>query len=433
MATYSATWRDPIPRAVSSTGNTRLRFSITPTSWVVTQVGILLDWGGGEHTTVVIDGTESDYGYVMPRGAGEYLMVIKGAAVFESATTLPAAVTITADVVVQDPSDTSESGTAALTASTTVYAPPTVSITSPAEGATVNALPLVITWDVTDATGITGQHIQFYGLDDYFPDPAAREYTVPSDLIENDTSYFVEIVEYNGVGLSSRDGVNFSTHWAPPATPTARLNTIPTDLSVSITVFEGYVDGNEPATASLMVTRVTADGTRWVVASGLRSGETCIDPLPPLGADYSYAITAVTEAGTTSVATVGNRLGGCAWALNLGQRAAVCHLLGRNPSDRGGVEHGGELFHFADGGQAGGLPVFYPTTDRDRHGTLEVTAESRGQLFEVVRDVLAEPVCWLRDPFGRRWRAHVTAEWNVSRSERRLTLSWDEVRWGEAW
>lgn len=432
--TPSARWLDTIPRAVSSTGNTRLRFSITPTSWVVTQVGILLDWGGGEHTTVVIDGTESAYGYVLPRGAGEYLMVIKGASVFERATTLPAAVTITADVIVQDPSDSSESGTATLTASTTIYAPPTVTITSPAEGATVSALPLTITWDVTDATGISGQHIQFYGIDDYFPDPAAREYTLPSDLIENDTSYFVEIVAYNGVGLSSRDGVNFSTHWAPPATPTARTGTNHADLSVSVTVFEGYIDGNEPATSSLMVTRINPDGTRWVVASGLRSGETCIDPLPPLGVEYSYAVTAVTEAGTTSVATVTRTVESAAWALNFGATAGEVMTLVGNPKASYSLDQGGKAYHFADGGAGNGLPVWYGTTDRDESGTLSFDTKGP-QESDRLRELCREyPVAWIRDPFGHRWRAHVQPK--ISHGVGDLwaaSVTWDAVRYREAW
>lgn len=411
-----------------------MRFSITPTSWVVTQVGIMLDWGGGEHTTVVIDGTESAYGYVLPRSAGKYLMVIKGAAVFERATTLPAAVTITADVVVQDPSDSSASGTATLTASTTVYAPPTVTITSPAEGATVDALPLTITWDVTDDTGISGQVIQFWGIDDYFADPAAREYTIPSDLIENDTSYFVEIVASNGVGLSGRDGVNFTTHWAPPATPTARLNTIPADLSASITVFEGYIDGNEPATSSLMVTRVNADGTRWAVASGLRSGETCIDPLPPVGVEYSYAVTAVTEAGTTSVATVTHVVETRAWALNFGATAGEVMTFVGNPKASYSLDQGGKAYHFADGGAGGGLPVWYGTTDRDESGTLSFDTmlwHDSDRLRELCRQY---PVAWLRDPFGHRWRAHVQPKISHGIGEVwQVSINWDAVRFEEAW
>lgn len=320
----------------------------------------------------------------------------------------------------------------------TVAERPVVTITSPADGATITELPLIITWEVTDATGVSSQTVGVGAR-------SAPEYTfnAPSSqrsvtLTASDVSfadggsYPIWVDVRNGVGLSSSAQVTVNVSWTAPATPTVRYGRIYDDLSVLITVFEG--DGDEPETTSLMVTRINADGTRWVVASDLRSGNSCVDPLPPLNVEYSYEATAIAASGATARTTVSSLVESCAWwALNLGQRAAVCHLLGRNPSDRGGVEHGGEMFHFADGGQAGGLPVFYPTTDRDRHGTLEVTAESRDQLFEVVRDVLAEPVCWLRDPFGRRWRAHVTADWSVSRSDRRLTLAWDEVRWGEAW
>ena len=429
----SARWLDSIPRAVSSTGNTRLRFSITPSSWVVTQVGLEFAWDGGSYTAT-IDGTETADGYVLPRVAGHYLMVIKGASVFAGATTLPAAVTITADVVVQNPSDSSESGTAVLTASTTIYAPPTVTITSPAEGATISALPLTITWDVTDDTGISGQRIQFYGIDDYFPDPAAREYTLPSDLVENDTSYFVEIVASNGVGLSSRDGVNFTTHWAPPATPTARTNRNPADLSVRITVFEGYIDGTEPATTSLMVTRINADGTRWVVASGLASGETCIDPLPPLGVEYSYAITAVTEAGTTSVATVACTVESRSWALNFGADAGEVLMLYGNPKSSYGLDQSGEAYHFADGGMGAGMPVWYGLADRDRSGSLsfDVIGPADADRLEALCD--AHPVGWMRDPFGHRRHCVMTPKISHGVGQVwQLSISWDGVRWEEAW
>lgn len=431
MATaYSARWLDTIPRAVSSTGNTRLRFSITPTSWVVAQVGLEFVWDGGGYTTT-IDGTESADGYILPRSAGKYLMVIKGSSVFAGATTLPAAVTITADVSMQNPSDSSESGTAVLTESTTIYAPPTVTITSPAEGATVNALPITFTWDVTDATGISGQVIQFWGLDDYYPDPAARTYTIPSDLIENDTSYFVEIVASNGVGLSGRDGVNFTTHWAPPPTPTA---TVTTDAEAMTAIVTPTAGEGTPATDHFIVARVNADGTRWVIADNVESGESVTDPLPPLGVEYSYAVTAVTEAGTTSVATVTHVVETRAWALNFGATAGEVMTLVGNPKASYSLDQGGKAYHFADGGAGGGLPVWYGTTDRDESGTLSFDTKGP-QESDRLRELCREyPVAWIRDPFGHRWRAHVQPKITHGTGELwAASVTWDAVRYREAW
>lgn len=426
----SAQWLDTIPRAVSSTGNTRLRFSVTPTSWVVAQVGLEFVWDGGGYTTT-IDGTESADGYILPRGAGKYLMVIKGSSVFAGATTLPAAVTITANVSMENPSDSSESGTAVLTASSTIYAPPTINITSPTEGATVNALPITLSWDVTDATGISGQVIQFWGIDDYFADPAAREYTIPSDLIENDTSYFVEIVASNGVGLSGRDGVNFTTHWAPPPLPVVTVETDTEGVSVTVTATAGE---GTPATDHFIVARVNPDGTRWVIADDVQSGESVTDPLPPVGVEYSYAITAVTEAGTTSVANVARTVETTSWALNFGANASEVITLVGNPKASYSLDQGGEAYHFADGGAGGGLPVWYGTTDRDESGTLSFDTmlwHDSDRLRELCRQY---PVAWLRDPFGHRWRAHVQPKISHGIGEVwQVSINWNAVRWEEAW
>ena len=407
-----------------------MRFAVTPTSWAVTQVGLEFAWDGGSYTTT-IDATETADGYVLPRGAGEYLTVIKGASVFAGATTLPAAVTITANVSMQNPSDTSESDTAVLTASSTIYAPPVVNITSPAEGATVSALPLTITWDVTDATGITGQVIHFWGIDDYFPDAAARSYTLPNDLVENDTSYFIEIDASNGVGLIGRDGVNFSTHWAPPPLPVV---TVTSDTEAMTAIVTPTAGEGTPATDHFIVARVNADGTRWVIADDVASGESVTDPLPPLGVEYSYAITAVTEAGTTSVANVAHVVESTAWALNFGANASEAMTLVGNPKASYSLDQGGAAYHFADGGAGGGLPVWYGTTDRDESGTLSfdtVGPQDTDRLRDLCR---AYPVAWIRDPFGHRWRAHVQPKITHGTGELwAASVTWDAVRYREAW
>ena len=404
----------------------------------MTQVGLEFAWDGGGYTAT-IDGTETADGYVWPQGAGKYWMLIKGASVFAGATTLPAAVTITANVSMQNPSDTSESDTAVLTASTTIYAPPTLTITSPAEGATVNALPITLTWDVTDATGITGQYINLWKvvddvgweLDDYFPDVAARTYTISSSVIENDAQYLVNFRANNGVGLSSTAHVRFSTHWAPPPTPTATVTSDTEAMTATITPTAG---AGTPATDHFIVARVNADGTRWAIADNVESGESVTDPLPPLGVEYSYAVTAVTEAGTTSVATVAHVVETRAWALNFGASAGEVMTLVGNPKASYSLDQGGAAYHFADGGSGDGLPVWYGTTDRDESGTLSFDTmlwHDSDRLRELCRQY---PVAWLRDPFGHRWRAHVQPKishgigdtWQVS-------INWDAVRFEEAW
>lgn len=394
------------------------------------QVGLEFAWDGGGYSAIITEIQTAD-GYILWQGAGKYQMVFYGSSVFESVATLPAAVTITASVFMQNPSNPSESDTAVLTASTTVYAPPTVTITSPAEGATVSALPLTITWDVTDATGITGQVIHFWGIDDYFPDAAARSYTLPNDLVENDTSYFIEIDASNGVGLIGRDGVNFSTHWAPPPLPVV---TVTSDTEAMTAIVTPTAGEGTPATDHFIVARVNADGTRWAIADNVESGESVTDPLPPLGVEYSYAVTAVTEAGTTSVTTVTHTVETRAWALNFGANASEAMTLVGNPKASYSLDQGGAAYHFADGGAGNGLPVWYGTTDRDESGTLSFDTmlwHDSDRLRELCR---AYPVAWLRDPFGHRWRAHVQPKISHGIGEVwQVSINWDAVRFEEAW
>lgn len=247
----------------------------------------------------------------------------------------------------------------------------------------------------------------------------------------NDERYTLRYHALNGAGIASSDQVSFTTHWAPPPTPTVRTGTNHADLSVGITVFEGE---GTPATDHFIVARVNPDGTRWVVASGLRSGETCIDPLPPLGVEYSYAVTAVTETGTTSVATVARTVESSAWALNFGATAGEAMTLVGNPKASYSLDQGGKAYHFADGGAGNGLPVWYGTTDRDESGTISFDTkgpQDSDRLRELCRQY---PVAWIRDPFGHRWRAHVQPKISHGTGELwAASVTWDAVRYREAW
>lgn len=325
-----------------------------------------------------------------------------------------------------------------------VYERPVVVITSPAtDGTVVDTLPLGIAWEVTDPTGVSSQTVT---LSDASTGATVWEATVPSGTssvevhasdapsLTNGTAYALTVAVTGGSGLSASAVREFATDWAAPATPTARLNTIPADLSVSVTVFEGEGEGDEPATASLMVTRVGADGTRWVVASGMASGDTCVDPLPPLGVGYAYEVTASSETGATSLTTLTNVLSTRNWALNFGASAGEVMTLVGNPKASYSLDQGGAAYHVADGGAGGGLPVWYGTTDRDESGTLSfdtVGPEDTDRLRELCREY---PVGWIRDPFGHRWRAHVQP--TISHGKGDLwaaSVTWDAVRYREAW
>lgn len=191
----------------------------------------------------------------------------------------------------------------------------------------------------------------------------------------------------------------------------------------------------QPTIESVTVQRVNPDGTLWTVASGLQSGDTCIDPLPPLGVDYTYRAVASAASGATSSKEVSNRLGGCRWALNFGQAASACKLVGRNPSSSVSYEHGGELYHFARGFQnpEDMLPEFYPVGSIDANATLEFDAETRDEAKEIMALMFQYPVAWLRTPFGERRRVRVKPTYNLDRRTKRITVSYDLIRFGEAW
>ena len=189
-----------------------------------------------------------------------------------------------------------------------------------------------------------------------------------------------------------------------------------------------------PETESVTVQRVNPDGTTWTVASNLPLGGTCIDPLPPLGVEAKYLATASAQSGATASETYGITIGGREWVLNFGNAAQEFTELLGNPQASYTLEHGGESYHFADGGTGCGLPVFYPTTDRDENGSLSFDDEMNASPDELRELCRRNPVAWLRDPFGHRWRAHVSPStshgvgrlWNMG-------IDWSAVRWREAW
>lgn len=210
---------------------------------------------------------------------------------------------------------------------------------------------------------------------------------------------------------------------------------------------EMWVDGTEmeavlrpadyagqPTIQSVDVQRVNADGTVWTVATGLTVGGSCIDPLPPLGVPVTYRATSSAASGSTASGEFTETFGGREWVLNFGNAAQEHIGFVYNPQADLSLKQGGTPYHFADGGAGRGLPVFYPTTDRDYAGSLRFDTILYGDSDKVLDLCDRYPVAWLRDPFGHRWRAHVAP--SVSHGVGQIwpvTLSWDAMRFEEAW
>lgn len=191
---------------------------------------------------------------------------------------------------------------------------------------------------------------------------------------------------------------------------------------------------DQPTIQSVDVQRVNADGTAWTVATGLTVGGSCIDPLPPLGVPVTYRATSSAASGSTASGEFTETFGGRDWVLNFGNAAQEHVEFIYNPQADLSLAQGGKGYHFADGGAGNGLPVFYPTTDRDYAGTLKFDTILYGDSDKVLDLCDRYPVAWLRDPFGHRWRAHVAP--SVSHGVGQVwpvTLSWDAMRFEEAW
>lgn len=189
---------------------------------------------------------------------------------------------------------------------------------------------------------------------------------------------------------------------------------------------------DQPAADSIDVIRVNADGSTWTVASNLTMGDTVTDPLPPLGVDAVYKAVGKTSAGGMSEKLFMHGIPSTGWVLNFGDAAQETVGFIYNPQATMTLAQGGESYHFADGGMGGGLPVFYPTTDRDASGTLAFDTVLYGDSDRLLDLCRRYPVAWLRDPFGHRWRAHVRP--SVSHGVGQVwpvTLSWDAVRFEE--
>lgn len=164
--------------------------------------------------------------------------------------------------------------------------------------------------------------------------------------------------------------------------------------------------------SSFSVVRVLADGSQWLVADGLTDGQQAIDPLPPLNVDFSYLVTAYAETGVSSALIVPARVEAVLAAFNFGDAAATCELARLDPSWSHSPKRSGTLYHFADGGEAGGLPVPYGGADVDSTRSMGFTVLDPGQLRRLQELAAKYYTCWYRDVYGGR--ALCAVAWSFS-------------------
>ena len=176
---------------------------------------------------------------------------------------------------------------------------------------------------------------------------------------------------------------------------------------VSVSVYPVDVDEEPPtqlaATDRVRVERVNPDGTTWVVADALSDGESAVDPLPPLNTPFSYRLTAVSELGEAASADFPAAASAERAAFNFGHRASECVEVELNPDWNQSTERSSTLYHFADGGESGGLPVAYGGPDLDRSRSQGFTLISKADLARIQRLADGHPTFWYRDPYGGRY------------------------------
>lgn len=315
---------------------------------------------------------------------------------------------------------------------------PSVAITSPAtDGTEIDDLPLVISWEVTDVSGVSSQKVTIAQDGDAVytrtPDTSARSLQVTryDAAFEDGEAYTISIRVVNGYGLDTTAVRTFAIGWDLPSVPDITVEE-GEGASASITVGTG--PGSTVPTESITVQRVAPDGSTWTVAAGLQDGDTVSDPLAPLGVDVTYRAVAYASSGASSASEAVANIRSSGWVLGFGDAAGEWLVLVGNPDASYSLEQGGELFHFADGGAGGGLPVWYGTTDRDEGGSLSfgtVGQHDSDRLRELARKW---PVGWLRDPFGHRWRARILPSVKHGLGELwTVGIDWTAVRWREAW
>lgn len=321
--------------------------------------------------------------------------------------------------------------------STYIYFPPSVSIAFPTDGATLTRSAVTMEWTATDPTGISYQRVSVShdGTELWGVEVDGSSAAIPSSVIfDNGESYTFSVTARNGRGMETTATNTASFLFITPTA--AILGIAEGDGKSAVIEVTGYTEresSSQPNPDYVDVVRVNQDGSSWLIATGLQVGGTVTDPLPPLGVEAVYkAIGRVVNAGVSEKLYM-YELPSTGWVLNFGDAAQehVSYLY--NPQATMTLTQGGESYHFADGGAGRGLPVFYPTTDRNMSGTLKFDTVLSGD-SDILLDLCDRyPVAWLRDPFGHRWRANVRP--SVSHGVGQLwpvTLTWDAVRFEEA-
>lgn len=320
-----------------------------------------------------------------------------------------------------------------------IAVPPRVSITSPGmEGGIIDRLPMQVAWTVEDSTGVASQLLELVdagGVTVYSARTTERAHSIGAAqyMMADHSDYTLRLTVTGGSSLATTATRSITTEYAAPSTPQASYD-VGEGLAVRIVASDGN-EPDKPATVSISVVRLMPDGTQWMVADGLRSGEGCIDPLPPLNLGYEYLVTAYSEIGTAATLHLPAKVETGLVAFNFGPSAGIVETMRYDPSWSRQVSRKVKLYDFADGGAAGGLPMAYTSTTVESGGKQAFTMLDLDQMRRIDALGARYAVCWYRDLYGGRRRCAVA--WDLSAdvpySIVKASADLTDVRFQEAW
>lgn len=318
-----------------------------------------------------------------------------------------------------------------------VFAAPAASITNPAtEGAPIDRLPLGVTWDASDATGIQSQLLELLGASGevlYSTKPASTARSaiigVRDYQLANGTTYSLRLTVTAGSSFSATETRTFKTRWTAPAVPILSWYH-DDDLAAHVTVRFGTEEG-APATSYVSLIRVDEDGNETLLASSAGDNSVIVDRLTPLGTPFRYQATSHTDYGVTGTNDVECIIEADALAVNWGDDASECEVFDRNLRESRSISYDAEVMFFADGGETGGLPVAYPLDNLTQSGTFSFSTLTRDE-FDAARRIVRQPVVWLRYRWGQVFRAYVTLSAREKNKEvYEWSLKFQKVAWRE--
>lgn len=324
-----------------------------------------------------------------------------------------------------------------------VYQPPQITITSPATDDTeVGELPLPVEWEIVDPTGVASQTLTLSNEDGtalttLTLSTSARNYdlTFNDYLLENLTRYCLTLTVIGGSTLSTSAERWFTTDWTEPAPPDVWVEE-GEGLSAEIRFQEGEEQELEdlPETSYFTVIRQLIDGSQHVLEDAGFDGQTVIDRLPPLNTTVYYLVTAWTETGASSTTTVEFKINTLKSVYNFGDDASIYVEAELNQEFSESPTVGGEVYHFADGGENDGLPSFYGTDELDislSHDFVILDAQAYASMREIYRNTGEG---WYRCVLGHRHRvrAELSFDTGYDTSAVEVGVSMEELSFREA-